>query len=220
MNRRCALRLHYDACHEVSVRLRGTKQVRSQLAQELMPVPRCRDTTPRDSQGIRRADEPRPTRGTVRTLRRRRISGELAVSVTDEKPRSDADRQRTRSTSTGPGEGGAPVEIIGRGLARRPLSTLETRRRQAIPPLSSYAVVATAPAGTSTVDVTVTTAGGTSATSNADRYTYASSAPNSDAPTISSLAPASGPLVGGTRVTITGSRLDASSPSPSVAFRP
>lgn len=134
MNRRCALRLHYDACHEVSVRLRGTKQVRSQLAQELMPVPRCRDTTPRDSQGIRRADEPRPTRGTVRTLRRRRISGELAVSVTDEKPRSDADRQRTLSTSTGPGEGGAPVEIIGRGLARRPLSTLETRRRQAIPP--------------------------------------------------------------------------------------
>src|ERR1700680_4205164 len=50
-----------------------------------------------------------------------------------------------------------------------------------------------------TVDITVTTAGGTSATSSADQYTYA------PVPTVSSVAPTSGPLSGGTAVTVTGS---------------
>ena len=37
---------------------------------------------------------------------------------------------------------------------------------------SSTSITATSPAGTGTVDVTVTTAGGTSATSSADQFTY------------------------------------------------
>ena len=48
------------------------------------------------------------------------------------------------------------------------------------------------------VDVTVTTAGSTSLTSAADRYTYA--AP----PTITGLTPGAGPTAGGNSVTITG----------------
>src|SRR5207302_184174 len=50
-----------------------------------------------------------------------------------------------------------------------------------------------------TVDVTVTTVGGTSATSPADQFTYVA------APTVSGISPASGSLAGGTSVTITGS---------------
>ena len=54
------------------------------------------------------------------------------------------------------------------------------------------------PAGTGTVDVTVTTPGGTSATSPADQFTYVA------APTVTGLSPTSGPAAGGTLVTITG----------------
>jgi len=60
-------------------------------------------------------------------------------------------------------------------------------------------ITATAPAGSAgTVDVTVTTAGGTSATSAADQYTYAA------APTVTAISPTAGPTAGGTVVTITG----------------
>ena len=54
------------------------------------------------------------------------------------------------------------------------------------------------PSGTGTVYVRVTTAGGTSATSAADQYTYVA------VPTITSLSPTSGPAAGGTSVIITG----------------
>ena len=71
-------------------------------------------------------------------------------------------------------------------------------------PAGSYSVVsatqatATSPAGTGTVDVTVTTPGGTSATSSADKFTYV------PAPTVSGLSPTQGPAAGNTTVTITG----------------
>ena len=50
----------------------------------------------------------------------------------------------------------------------------------------------TSPAGTGTVDVTVTTAGGTSATSSADHFIYTA------APTVTAVSPSAGPLAGGT----------------------
>ena len=56
----------------------------------------------------------------------------------------------------------------------------------------------TSPAGSGSVDVTVTTPLGTSATSTADTYTYET------APVVSSLSPLAGPLDGGASVTITG----------------
>jgi IPT/TIG domain len=63
-------------------------------------------------------------------------------------------------------------------------------------------ITATTPAGSAgTVDVTVTTPGGTSATTAADRYTYAA------APTVTGLNPTAGPTAGGTTVTITGTNL-------------
>ena len=59
----------------------------------------------------------------------------------------------------------------------------------------------TSPAGTGTVDVTVTTPGGTSATSSADHFTYTA------APTVTAVSPSAGPVTGGTSVTITGTNL-------------
>ncbi len=63
---------------------------------------------------------------------------------------------------------------------------------------SATQITATSPAGTGTVDVTVTTAGGTSPTSAADQFTYTS------VPTVTNINPNTGPPAGGTSVTITG----------------
>jgi hypothetical protein len=61
-------------------------------------------------------------------------------------------------------------------------------------------ITATVPPGSAgAVDVTVTTAGGTSATSPADQFTYSASAP-----TVTGLSPNAGPVAGGTTVMITG----------------
>ncbi|MFE9141994.1 IPT/TIG domain-containing protein, partial [Streptomyces tubercidicus] len=65
---------------------------------------------------------------------------------------------------------------------------------------SSSQITATAPAGTGTVQVTVTTSGGTS---NGVPFTYVSS----PVPVLTALAPSSGPTAGGTTVTLTGTGL-------------
>jgi hypothetical protein len=67
------------------------------------------------------------------------------------------------------------------------------------------------PAASGTVDVTVTTPGGTSPTSNSDEYTY-------DAlPIVTAVSPDAGPTTGDTSVTITGSNF---TPAAAVAFGP
>src|SRR4029077_7933066 len=62
---------------------------------------------------------------------------------------------------------------------------------------SATSIAATSPAGSSMVDVTVTNGGGTSATSGADQFTDIS------APTVTSVAPNSGPAAGRSPATIT-----------------
>ena len=62
---------------------------------------------------------------------------------------------------------------------------------------SEDSITAVAPSGTGTVDVTVTTPAGTSATTPADRFYYSK-------PTVKRLSPRKGPELGGTSVTITG----------------
>jgi hypothetical protein len=64
---------------------------------------------------------------------------------------------------------------------------------------------ATSPAGKGTVDVSVTTVGGTSATGEADRFTYV------PVPVVSKVEPAEGPETGGTLVTIKGTNLSGGS---------
>jgi hypothetical protein len=66
---------------------------------------------------------------------------------------------------------------------------------------SPTSITATSPAGTATVDVTVTTPGGTSVTGTPDLFTYV------PPPTITAVVPSEGPEAGGTAVTITGTNL-------------
>ncbi len=63
---------------------------------------------------------------------------------------------------------------------------------------SSTTLTVNSPSGTGTVDVTVTTSGGTSATGASDKFTY--NAP----PTVTKVNPTNGPQAGGTPVTVTG----------------
>lgn len=78
---------------------------------------------------------------------------------------------------------------------------------------SDTQITATAPAGLAgTVDVTVTTPGGTSATDPADRYTYAA------APTVTALSPTSGPAGGANSVVITGTGFLTASSTGAVRF--
>ncbi len=65
---------------------------------------------------------------------------------------------------------------------------------------SATSITAVSPAGTGTVDVTVITSNGTSATVAADQFTYVSSS----APTLTGISPASGSPSGGTSVAVTG----------------
>jgi len=67
---------------------------------------------------------------------------------------------------------------------------------------NSTTIAATTPAGNGTVDVTVTTPQGTSATSSADRFTYPAATP-----TVTGVRPASGPTEGGSKVKISGTNL-------------
>jgi len=63
---------------------------------------------------------------------------------------------------------------------------------------NTTSITAVAPAGTGTVDVTVTTAVATSITSAADQFTYEA------APAVTGVSPEVGPVAGGTAVTISG----------------
>ncbi|WP_235445011.1 beta strand repeat-containing protein [Streptomyces sioyaensis] len=101
------------------------------------------------------------------------------------------------SPSSGPAAGGTVVTLSGSGF-----TGATAVRFGAVPAsftvVSSTQIAATAPAGSGTAQVTVTTAGGTS---NGVAYTYTSAS----APVLSSLNPSSGPAAGGTSVTLTGS---------------
>ncbi len=69
--------------------------------------------------------------------------------------------------------------------------------------VSSSEITATSPVGVpGSVDVTVTTSGGTSATNSSDRFSYLAGTP-----VVSYLSPSSGPSSGGTVVVIQGSAL-------------
>ncbi|HEY3815050.1 MAG TPA: IPT/TIG domain-containing protein [Caulobacteraceae bacterium] len=72
---------------------------------------------------------------------------------------------------------------------------------------SATSVSATAPAeAAGTVDITVTSPGGASATNAGDRFTYTTTP---QLPTVSAIAPSSGSINGGTSVTITGTNFDS-----------
>ena len=103
--------------------------------------------------------------------------------------------------ATGPSGGGTTLVITGTNFTATPVVTFGSSQATVISD-SADRIVATSPGGSpGTVDVTVTTPLGTSQISAADRFTYV--AP----PSVTGVNPASGPVVGGTSVTITGINL-------------
>jgi large repetitive protein len=103
------------------------------------------------------------------------------------------------SPAAGPLAGGTSVTITGTGLSGATLVDFGSVAATKVVVVSPTQITATSPAeAAGTVDVTVTTAGGVSATSTADQFAYLI------APTVTAVSPIVGPLSGGTLVTITG----------------
>jgi len=109
------------------------------------------------------------------------------------------------SPSSGTTAGGTPVTITGTGLTNMTAVTFGTTAVTTFTSVSATSVTVTSPAGTTgTIDVTVTTAAGTSAISSGDKFTYTALAP---IPIVTGISPSSGTTAGGTSVTITGTGL-------------
>ena len=111
------------------------------------------------------------------------------------------------SVTSGPTSGDTLVDISGTGLSGATAVHFGTKLALGQTVLSPYAITAEAPSGASTVDVSVTTPGGTSAATSADDYTYVNVPKLPDGPTVGSVSPTSGLVSGGASVTITGANL-------------
>lgn len=106
------------------------------------------------------------------------------------------------SSSSGPAAGGRTVTITGTQMAGASAVDFGAIPATNVTVINDLTVTATVPAqAAGTVDITVTTPAGTSATSSADQYTYIAM------PTITGISPASGPAAGGTVVTLAGTGL-------------
>ncbi|MCU1426085.1 MAG: hypothetical protein JWL83_85, partial [Actinomycetia bacterium] len=107
--------------------------------------------------------------------------------------------------ASGPTAGGTSVTITGTNLTGASAVKFGATNATSVVVVNSTTITATAPAGTvnTTVDVTVTTAGGTSATNASDKFTYAGT------PTVTGINPVNGGTAGGTSVAITGTNFSA-----------
>jgi len=104
------------------------------------------------------------------------------------------------SPNLGPVAGGTMVTISGTGFTGVTAVDFGSSPATNVTVVNATSITADSPPGSiGPVDVTVAAAGGTSATSLADLFTYAA------VPAVSSLSQASGPAAGGTLLTITGS---------------
>ncbi len=103
------------------------------------------------------------------------------------------------SPKTGPAAGGTSVTITGSGFTGATALSFGSTPASSYKVNSATSISALAPPATSgSVDVTVTTAAGASATSSADLFKYKS-------PRITAVSPSSGTKAGGTSVAISGS---------------
>ncbi len=105
------------------------------------------------------------------------------------------------SPASGPTAGGTSVEVTGTHLEGATAVAFGSTPATSFTVNSATSITATAPAGTGTVDVSVTTATGSSPKSTADHFTYIKP------PTVTSLKPKLGPIAGGTTVVIGGTEL-------------
>ena len=106
------------------------------------------------------------------------------------------------SVATGPASGGTSVTITGDGFTGATAVSFGSAAA-AFTVNSDSSISATSPAADGVVDVTVTSAGGTSAPTPSDQFTFVA------APSVDGVSPDTGPVGGGTVVTISGSALSA-----------
>jgi len=99
----------------------------------------------------------------------------------------------------GPAGGGTSVKITGTNFGTAPTVRFGSTEATSVTASSTTEISAVTPAGTGTVDVTVTGPGGDG--TKAAAFTYSAS------PTITQATPLEGPTAGGTTVTVTGSSL-------------
>lgn len=126
--------------------------------------------------------------------------GGLSAAVPSDRYRYLAAPTVTNLTpGAGPTAGGGYVTVTGTGFVSGATVSFGTAPASPIQVLSATTIRVKPPAGAGTVNVTVSTLGGASAVTDADRYTF------TVAPAVSSLAPSVGPVIGGQTVTITGS---------------
>jgi hypothetical protein len=136
--------------------------------------------------------------GTVDVLVVHPTNGTSANTIADNYTYLGVPVVSSLTPSTGPIAGGNTVTITGLSLTGT-LSVNFGGVSVAFTQVNDTTLTVTAPAhAAGTVDVLVTTAQGTSTNTAADDYTYG------DLPVVTSLSPTTGPIAGGTVVTITG----------------
>jgi hypothetical protein len=102
------------------------------------------------------------------------------------------------SPASGPLTGGTVVTITGSGFTGATAVDFGNVAGTDVTVVGDGSITVDSPAGTGTVDVTVITAAGTSAVSAADQFSYEA------APTVTGVSPGTGPVGGGSVVTVTG----------------
>ncbi|MDO8996642.1 MAG: IPT/TIG domain-containing protein, partial [Sediminibacterium sp.] len=103
--------------------------------------------------------------------------------------------------ATGPAAGGTAVTITGTNFTGVTAVRFGANAATSFTVNSATSITAVAPAGTGAVDVSVSIGDLASANTAADNFTYV------DPPTVTALSPATGPVAGGTVVTVTGTNL-------------
>ncbi|MBI2766858.1 MAG: IPT/TIG domain-containing protein [Chloroflexi bacterium] len=105
------------------------------------------------------------------------------------------------SPSTGPASGGTGVVVAGYGFMGATAVTFGGSPAASFSVINDTTIVAVSPAhAAGAVDIVVTSPSGTSATGAADVFTYTAASV-----VVTAISPVSGPVAGGTSVTITGS---------------
>ena len=122
----------------------------------------------------------------------------LTLSCPDEPPPATPSVSGL-SASSGPAAGGTVTDVAGSEFSSASAVSFGGVSASSVVVLSPTEIQATSPAGSGTVEVTVTTAGGTTAASGADKFSYVS------LPVVSVVSPATGPTAGGNVVSIEGS---------------
>jgi hypothetical protein len=124
------------------------------------------------------ATTPVGSAGTV-DVRVTTVGGTSATSAADQFTFVAAPTVTSLSPNSGPAVGSASVTITGTNLSGASAVTFGTTAATGFTVNSATSITATAPAGSGTVNVRVTTEGGTSASSAADQFSYLSAAQSS-----------------------------------------